>query len=193
MLLVWRILLVVLVVLVTWRIVASGVTAYHLQLVEDGDTKAVDKLIALSRHRPEALYRKALAILEQDPASATELLNRAYAENPAAAGPLLALAGIAESTGDDEQAAALVAKATQLMPADPNILRAAGNYWVSKGNLGVAMKHWAHALVAYPKASSELFPILLKLAEEPRTRGVFMPFAASPPSWLGPLNRTPIL
>jgi len=180
---VWRVVLVVLAVLVTWRMVASSVTAYHLQLAEEGDTTAIDKLLASSPRRSEALYRKALATLEQDPTSAASLLKRAYAENPTAAAPLLALAKIARSAGNDEKATALVAKAANLMPAEPNIQRAAGNYWASKGNLGSAMEHWSHALEAYPQASSTLFPILLTLAEEPQTRGLFLPLAASPPTW----------
>jgi len=182
-LLAWRILLVVLAMLVAWEILASGITGYYLQLTKEGDTEAARKLVVTSPLQPEALYGKALEILEKDPTGATAMLKRAYAGNPSAAAPLLALAGIAQQSGDHEQAAALIEKAAQIRPSDSNIQRSAGNYWAAQGNLDAAMKHWTRALEASPRASTELFPILLKLAEQPHARAVFVPLAASPPSW----------
>lgn len=183
MLSVWRILLLVSAILLIWHIVASGVTAHYLRLTKQGDIAASDRVTESSPHRPEAAYKNAVEILEQDSAGATRLLKRAFAENPADAVPLLALAQIARDAGDNEQAAALIATASRLMPANPTVQRAVGNYWFSRGDLGAAINHWSQALEAYPEASGELFPILLQLVEEPQTIGAFQPLAASPPAW----------
>jgi len=180
MLIVWRLFLIVVAALVTWRVVVSGISAHDLRLNEQGDFSVSEES---SVRRPEFAYRKALAILDQDPAGAAALLNRAFAENPTDAAPLLALAQLAQDAGDPEKAAALVANASQLMPANPNVQRAVGNFWLKRGDLGSAMSHWSQALEAHPQASSELFPILLQLVEEPSTRSAFQPLAAAPPSW----------
>ena len=178
-----RILLAILAALILWRIASSGIAAHYVRQAAAGEDAAVDKALVWQPRQPDALYRKARGRQEQDPALAARLLKESYVENPASARPLLALAGIAQEADKVELAAALVEQASRLMPADPRVQADVGRFWASKGDLPAAVKHWSQALTASPTATDELFPILLALAEEPTTRTLLKPIAASPPAW----------
>lgn len=179
----WRIVLVTAAAFLIWRITSSGLSEYHLQRAVEGDAAEVDKALAWKPRLPDALYRKAQTIALENPAVASKLLQQSYGENPASGLPLLALAGIAQNAGEQDQAAALVEKASRLMPAYAPIQVAAGGYWASRGNLEAALARWSQALEASPRALDDLFPVLLKLVEMPQTIGAFKPFATAPPSW----------
>ena len=91
--------------------------------------------------------------------------------------------GIVQAKGEQERADALMKTAVNLMPADPGIQMQAASHAIARGNLEQAMEHWSRAMETDTAATKQIFPVLLKLAEDPRTRLAFRPFAASPPSW----------
>jgi tetratricopeptide (TPR) repeat protein len=178
-----RILLVLAAAFVSWRIVSSGISGYYVDLLERGDADAATNALAWSSGQPAAMFRKALDLLEEDPAAADEILDKAYREDLADPRPLLALASIADARGENAQADALVEKAAQLRPADATVQRQVAGYWVSRGETELAMRHWSLALDIDPATRSRLFPLLLKIAEDPRARGLFKSIARDPPSW----------
>lgn len=73
--------------------------------------------------------------------------------------------------------------ATELAPADAAIRYLAGNYWAARGRLATALDHWRIALTQDPDLKSELYPVLLRLAEDPDRAESFAGLAAAPPPW----------
>ncbi|MEA3275988.1 MAG: hypothetical protein U9Q81_11990 [Pseudomonadota bacterium] len=179
----WRILLLAVAALLIWRIASSGMSSYYIERLSEGDASAAPKALAWNSREPHATFHEALASLPENPETATAFLQRAYAENPAETKPLLVTAGIVRSQGDQARADALVTQAADLLPANPGIQQEAAAYWVSRGHLEQAMQHWSRALEADPAVGEQLFPLLLKIAEDTRTRGVFKALAYSPPPW----------
>jgi len=178
-----RILVLAIAALVVWRVAALGLSSHYAEDLKGGDSGAAAKALAWNGRQPEALLAQATALRGTDPASAELLIGRAYAENPADARPLIAMAGLAQQQDDHPRAESLVRTAVRLMPADPWIHKQAAAYWASRGDLDQAMRHWSLALEADPKLRNQVFPILLALAEDPSTRPAFKPFATAPPSW----------
>ena len=169
--------------LILWRVAAVGLSSHYVKELQAGAAETAGKALAWNGRHPDALLANAVALREQDPAAAASLLGRAYAENPADARPLIAAAALAQREGDQARADALVTAAVRLMPSDPRIHKQAGGYWASRGDLDQAMGHWSRALDADPKMRDQLFPILLAVAEDARTRDALKPVATVPPSW----------
>jgi len=183
MLVLRRVSLVVVAAFLVWRMMSFGISEYYLRRASKGDTSAIDRALAWNRWHPDALYRKSQTIGKDDPTDSSDLLWQSFAENPASSFPLLALADKARNAGDRDQADVLIRIGTELMPAHPTVQIFAGNYWATVGNIEMAMTYWSQALIASRKASNQLFPLLLRLAKEPRTIGFFQSLAESPPSW----------
>ena len=179
----WRLLLVVVAAFLAWRIASYGIAEHYLEQAEDAGTPAIDRALSWNPRHPDALYRKGRSIREKDPAGSSNLFEQSFAEKPTSSFPLLALADIAQEADEQDRATALIEESVKLMRANPPVRIAAGGYWARKGNLETAMTHWSEALVAGADASETLFPILLELAKEPRTIGLFRSVAASPPTW----------
>jgi tetratricopeptide (TPR) repeat protein len=176
--------LVLLTAFLVWRSASLGIAEYHLAEAQEGDADAVDSAAVWRPHHPEVLYRRARAMREEDDAAATALLEESVAANPAAANPLLVLADIARSAEELDQADALIRQASSLRPANPSVHYRIGGYWAGRGDLKAAVAHWSKALEASQAYSwKRLYPVMLALAEEPRTIGLFKPIATSPPTW----------
>jgi len=180
-----RVLLIAFAAFVLWRITVVGVSNIYIAQHQRGDDSAAGKALAWNPSHPEAAYQLAAGMSADNAAEATtvERLRHAYGLNPTDARPLLALARLAASQGNSEQAGALAAEAAKLRPADPSIQRQAAAFWVSQGNLENAMRHWSQALEADPSARGTIFPILLEIAENPELRGLLVPYLQTPPAW----------
>ena len=178
-----RFVLLAVAALVIWRVAALGLSAHYVEDLRAGDPEAAGKALSWNGSHPDALLAEAMALREQDPAAAASLLGRAYAENPADARPLIAVAGLGQRQGDQTRADELVKSAVRLMPSDARVHKQAAAYWASRGDLDQAMRDWSLALEAEPKMKDQLFPILLALAEDSRTQYAFKPFATAPPTW----------
>lgn len=186
MVLVRRLLLLAAAVLLVWRIGASGMSAHYAERVRQGDTGAAGNALTWDGRQPDALLARAAALRETDPDQALRLLAQAYRGNPGDSRALMASARILLGRGETERADALVEAAVRIMPADPRIQRQAMAYWLMRGDLGQALPHASLALETNPAARDQLFPLLLKVAEEPTTRAALRPFAVSPPPWWEP-------
>ena len=168
--------------LLVWRIVALGLSAHYTEQPQ-ASPDAMAKALAWNPRQPVALYRQGLALIEQDPSAAAKRLSRAYAENPADVRPLMALAELAETQDDQDRAESLIATALQLAPADPWVHEQAAAYWIARGQLDTALRHWSTALEIDRALNQVLFPALLRLAEDTRTRLALQPFTLEPPTW----------
>lgn len=181
MLVLRRFLISLVAVILVWRIAAVGMSTHYAELLEEGDEDAASKALIWNGRQPEALLHQARVSSERDPETAADLLAQAYDANPAAPWPLMAMASLVQ--GDQARSESLVTTAVNLAPSDPRIHNRAAAYWISRDNLGQAMRHWSLAMEAYPASKRQLFPILLEAAEDPRARSAFKPFAESPPAW----------
>ena len=177
-----RVVLVSAAALLVWRIASLGLSAYYTESPRSSGESAA-KALAWNRHSPLPSYRRALTLRNEDPKAAAALLTRAYAENPADVRPLIALAELAQTQGDLDRAEALLATAVKLAPANPWVHEQVAAYWIIRGDLEAAMRHWSIALEIDPQSKARLFPLLMRFAEDPRTRFAFKRFAESPPSW----------
>jgi tetratricopeptide (TPR) repeat protein len=182
LLIVRRSLLVVAAAVLVWRIGSVGISTYYAERLKAGDESAARKALAWNPQQPDALYSRALELIEEDPEQAASLLTRAYAENPSNVRPLILMADLARSHGDP-QAEQLIDTAARFAPADPWVQARVADYWASRGNLDKALRHWSIALEADPGTKAQLFPILLNVTENPGLRGFFRPLAQSPPPW----------
>ena len=180
-----RFLLLVVAAFIVWRVGASGLSAHYVERLEAGERDAAAKALAWDPRQPEALYAQALSLREEDPDAAASLFARAYAQNPADSRPLVATARMVLDEGDADRADAMVKAAVELTPADPRIHRQAAAYWISRGELTLAMRHLSLTLETSPAYREELFPRLLKIAEDSGAWPAFRPLALSPPSWWG--------
>jgi len=169
--------------LLVWRIAATGMAAHYAERLKGGDREAAGKALAWSPRQPEALYRLAADSRGQSPDATAGDLRRAFAENPADTRPLLAMASLTEARGEPERAEALLRAAVALAPSDPRVHKRAAAFWVARGEVERSLRHWSRALENDPSQRKDLFPLLLKLAEDPRTRAAFKPLADEPPSW----------
>lgn len=168
---------------ILWRVVTLGLSAHALEGGKSGDPRAASKALAWSNRQPEALRDHGFSLREQDPEAARALMARAYAENPADAWPLTSLADMAQREGDSARMAALLRAAVGLTPSDPRTHRRAARLWATQGDLDRALQHWSLSMEAEPASRGQIFPILLELAEDPRTATAFRPLAKAPPAW----------
>lgn len=169
--------------LLVWRMATTGMSAHYVERLKGGDEGAAVKALAWNGRQPEALYRQAIASPGQDTETTADLLARAHGENPADPRALIAMSNLAQAQGDQARSEALIETAVKLVPSDPWVQQRAAAYWSSRGDLLRALEHWSLALETDPSTRENLFPIFLKLAEDPRTRPAFKQLAALPPAW----------
>lgn len=162
-----------------WRIGVVGMSSHYAQSIIAGERDAVDKALTWDKRQPEALYRQALALRNDDPDTAAALLAQTNAHYPADARPFFAAAETALTQGDPARTDALVEMALRLR----RIRQQAGEYWLLRNDVKRAIFHWSFALEAYWPTRRKLFPLLFKFAENPRTRPAYEILATSPPSW----------
>ncbi|WP_133512507.1 tetratricopeptide repeat protein [Candidatus Thiosymbion oneisti] len=169
--------------LLIWRIGVVGISSHYAQAIIEGERDAVGKALAWDKRQPEALYRQAVALHNDDPDTAATLLAQANTHDMADARPFFAAARAALTRGNQARADALVEMALRLKPADPRIQRQAGDYWLRRNDVRRAISHYSRTLEITQGAWSKLFPSLLKLAENPHTRPAYEILATSPPAW----------
>jgi tetratricopeptide (TPR) repeat protein len=176
----WRVLLSLTALVVVWRIMVTGVVEY---LTDGSEPASAERVLSWNDSHPKALYLAAREALERDPRGAAEMARRAYASDPTDPRPLLLLASIRRDQGQVASADRLAGWVAVLRPADVQVLVALADYWERGGRLDRALQALGGALEVDPGLGRELFPLLLKLAEEPATRELFEPLAAAPPPW----------
>ena len=183
MLIVRRGLLLALTALLIWRVAALGLSTHYVERVEAGDPGSATKALAWSGRQPEALLEQAAAMREKDPSGTRALLVRAYAENPANTRALTSLAAMAQGEGNSEEAAVLLGAAVGLTPSDPRIHRRAARLWAAQGDLDRALHHWSLSIEVDTSGRAQIFPILLRVAQDPGTATALRPLAEAHPDW----------
>jgi hypothetical protein len=179
----WRALLILVAGFLAWRIILLGLASQGLEPLGEGDSAAADRILGFLPGHPEALYRRALALLPGDIAAAEVHLASAYARDPTRTRPLLLLADLALARGEVERADTLVAAAVKLEPANAEIHRGAAAYWFNRGQVETGLQHLSLALLARPAVNQDLQDIFLSFAEDPASRMALAPLAQDPPAW----------
>lgn len=184
--LLWQVLLVLVLVLLTWRIAALGLASQHLADLGERGAVAAEQALEWYPRQSAALYQRALTLLEQDAAAGRTLLEQAYAQNPTDPLPLLALASQAEVAGDLEAADRLMERVAALRPTDSRYQQDLAQYWLDRGQSVRAFQHWTQALGADNRLGEILFPSFRDLLADPTLAEVFAGLAESPPPWWVP-------
>lgn len=180
--LIWRSVLLILACLTIWVALRSGLGGYFASSVGNGDSDALDLLLSWQPRHPEGLYRRG-AGLPLDDREGEALLEQTYRADPADPRPLLALARRAEVEMALEHSDALMTVAARLAPVDARVQFQVAVYWGRREEYGRMLMHLSQALEADTDLQGELFPIMLKLAEQPQLRGLLESTALTHPSW----------
>lgn len=183
MILLWRALLLGVALFLAWRIVAAGLGGYYADRMTAGDQDAVGQVLTWQPEHPEGLLALALRQSSEDKEAAQALLTRSYRANPAGPRPLIVLATQSMADGDIGQADSLIEIATKLAPVNPRIQKQVAAYWAGRGDLERSLSHLSTVMEADGSERRALFSILLRIVEDPETRGLLAPYALSPPAW----------
>ena len=172
--------LLLLVGLLSWRIVVSGIAEYYSQ--QDDRTEVVEALL-WQPLQPQGLYQQALTQLESAPPAAERLLQAAAWADPSDALVYLALADLWVKAGRVPVAQGLVAVADALGPMRPPVLSRSADFWLRQGQWDRVLARWSNLLLNRPENAKQLFPVLLRVAENPASRPLLQPFLEQPPAW----------
>ena len=172
--------LLLLVGLLSWRIVVSGIAEYYSQ--QDDRTEVVEALL-WQPLQPQGLYQQALTQLESAPPAAERLLQAAAWADPSDALVYLALADLWVKAGRVPAAQGLVAVADALGPMRPPALSRSADFWLRQGQWDRVLARWSNLLLNRPENAKQLFPVLLRVAEDPASRPLLQSFLEQPPAW----------
>ncbi len=174
---------VAIILFAAWRMLATGLAEHYVELALDGEIDAIDKALSWNSDHPRALYLKADAISGTEPEKAEALLQESIYQNPADARSLALLGQLLYRKGDLERSDYLMEKAEQLMPANQWNRLAIADYWLKREKLDKAIDNWSAAMVTRPNLRKDIFPVLLKVAEQEALRPNLQPLTDNPPSW----------
>ncbi|WP_456380785.1 tetratricopeptide repeat protein [Thiolapillus sp.] len=178
-----RISVLLIVLLVAWRILVSGLGEHFVRQALLGDEQAVDQALLWNPDHPVALYLKGKALMQDDRDRAEQLLRKAIVLNPGNAAPMEVLAQLLLDKGKLEEADRMISLAVRQMPAHKNIRLNAARYWVERGQLVRAMENWAVALELDPGLGNRIYPALSQIAENQQSLGMFKFLTDAPPPW----------
>jgi tetratricopeptide (TPR) repeat protein len=179
----WRVLLVLVLALLAWRITALGVARIHLADLDERGEAAARQVLDWYPGQAAALFRLGVGVIGKDAAAAEALLVESYRRNPTDPAPLLVLAGIAQAGGDQARADHLVGRVDALRPSDARVQRDLGRYWLERGRPELAFQHWSRALEANPGMARGLFEIFRELLKDPAMTQAFVELTREPPGW----------
>jgi len=174
-------LLGVLAAVVVWRVIVTQVP--DLLALKGGDDAATAALRWNGEHAP-SLYAKALQALrdgKQD--DALHWLEDAVRSNPADGRSYALIAQIREAAGDIPRAEAAMRAAAAAAPRRTDVQEEAGIFWIRRGNVEEALKHFDVALTFGTDARTRLFPVLLNIADADPLRPAFAPLLKRPLTW----------
>ncbi|MFO7641080.1 MAG: hypothetical protein R6X17_07370 [Candidatus Competibacteraceae bacterium] len=166
--------------LLGWRIVVTGLAEHSVR--EDG-AEATAAALRWRGDHPLALYRQARDEAEHDPVAAERQLQTAAWANPTDALIYLTLAEVWERGERRREAITLVEIADLLGPLrSPALIRSA-EFWLRQEQPERALARWTQLLRTRPGTASQIFPVLLNLAEQPASQPLLAPLLAEPPEW----------
>jgi tetratricopeptide (TPR) repeat protein len=163
-----------------WRVLVTGLAGHYAR---DDSAEATAAALRWRDDHPQALYRQARSQLERDPDAAERQLRAAAWANPADALIYLTLAERWEQGERRQESILLVEIADVLGPLrSPALIRSA-TFWLRQERLDRALARWSQLLRTRPETAGQLFPVLLKLAEQPASQPALGPLLAEPPEW----------
>lgn len=179
----YRVLALVLVLFVSWRLMVLGMSEHYVRQALEGDVTALDKALSWNGSHPKALYLKAKQLVGTDPEQAERLLKKSILENPVDGRPVAVLAQLMLAKGETEKADALMDQAIRLMPAHKTLRLYVARYWAQRERWGKALDNWRAALTTDPALGKEIFPVLLQVAEIEAARPLLKSLTQDPPAW----------
>jgi tetratricopeptide (TPR) repeat protein len=142
-----------------------------------------DAALAWYSKHPEALRRVARDIAPRDLAGAEASLREALHADPANGETLMGLAGVWRAQNRLEDADRAVDLAGQLFPAWAKVHLQVADHWRVRGNLERTLEHWDLALRIQADLANHLFPVLLRLANDPQGRAALASSARYSAPW----------
>ena len=165
-----------------WRIVVTNVSELFVQ---DGGEDAAALALNWNKNNAQALFSEGLHIAKANPASATAYLSSAIRNNPTDGPAYAAIARIKEDSGNLAAAEEAMQAAAQMAPRRVDVQLEVARFWFRRGDISRAMKHMDVVLTFGDSLRGELFPGLLKLAEDPATReAAFAKLLKQPVVWM---------
>ena len=133
--------------------------------------------------QPAALYQRGVALVASEPAKAEHLLRAAAWANPTDALVYLTLADLWAKAERQAAAVRLVEIADALGPLRSPALARSAQFWLEQERPDRALARWRMLLRTRPETAAQLFPLLVRLAENPAARPLLQPLLADPPEW----------
>lgn len=161
-----------------YLVLVKGMGAYY------GNTNKIDdalKAIGWDDSHAKALFNASRfnANRSNQVSNKIDFLQSSIKNNPADSRTILALAAI--ETG--ERSDALMSYASQLRPADGEVLVKTAAYWLEKGELHRAFTLWNKALDLTSKYDDELFPFFIHSLQQENSRQAFIANISDAGDW----------
>ncbi len=155
--------------LLAWRIFVTNMSELHIQSEDKG---AAALALSWDRTNAQALFSEGVRIAKADPAQAITYLAAAVRSNPTDGPTYAAIARLKEEGGDLAGAEQAMQAAAQMAPRRVDVQLEAARFWFRRGDIARAMKHMDVVLTFGGSLREQIFPDLLKLAEDPATREI---------------------
>lgn len=163
-----------------WRVIVTGVADYY---ASQETPEAAIGALRWRDDRSTAWYQRGLASSASEPLAAERSFQAAAWANPTDALVYLALAELWVRSGRRAAAVGLVDIADILGPLRSPALARSAEFWLGQQRPDRALARWAMLLRTRPETTTQLFPLLLRLAEDPATQRLLQPLLADPPEW----------
>jgi Tfp pilus assembly protein PilF len=150
-----------------WRIVVTNMADWFLQ---DEGTDAAAHALRWNANNAQARYLEGLGQTRTDPERAMADLSSAIRNNPTDGPAYAVLARLKEESGKLDEAGQAMEAAAQMAPRRVDVQLEVARFWFRRGDITRAMQHLDVALTFGDFLRKDLFPELLKLAEDPATR-----------------------
>lgn len=154
---------------IVWRIIATNIPDL---LIQSEDPDAAAQALRWNASRADALSLEALRTAQANPDQSLWLFKSAVRLNPTDGPNFAAIARLHEAAGDIKAAEQAIETAAQMAPQRVDVQYEVGSFWMRRGDVARAMKHMNVVLTYGGSMRRELFPNLLKFAEDPATRQV---------------------
>ncbi len=162
-----------------WRIVAVNLADYHMR------AGTQDAQAALQWHpgQPAARLARAQELAQDDPDDAIAELQAAVRANPADGRAPALLGRLREAEGDLARADRAFAAAARIAPQRTDVQAEAAAYWMRRGDLARALRHWDVVLATRHDLRQPLFAELLLLAQDANSHAAFAGLLGRPVAW----------
>ena len=161
-----------------WRAVVVNMAEFYAR----APGQAAAALEWAPRH-PKALFDVGNAAMAQDAGRAAELVAASLGADPTSGLAYTALSRLKEAQGDLAAAERAMETASDMAPRRNDVQMEAAAFWMRRGNMERAMRHWDVALTFGTELRPRMFPQLLKLAENPARLPAFAPLLLQPVEW----------